>query len=132
MKEQCKAEQNKPLFGCNECLLRHPVSGKTLFKAVHNSSLLYLTDPNKCKYDKKKAEEDWKKSNIILEQYSKLKKICNFDRELFIPQHLYNKQHIMFYGRFECGNLLRVIKKAPRAEIKTFTGLTVSDVEKRK
>lgn len=38
----------------------------------------------------------------------------------------------MFYGRFESGNLHRVVKKAPRAEMKTFTGLTLSDIEKRK
>lgn len=38
----------------------------------------------------------------------------------------------MFYGRFESGNLNKVVKKAPRGEMKTFTGLTLSDVEKRK
>ena len=38
----------------------------------------------------------------------------------------------MFYGRFECGNLNKVVKKAPRGEMKTFTGLTLSEVEKRK
>jgi len=65
--------------------LRHPVNGKTLYKPVHNSALLYLTDPNKCKYDAKKAEEDWRKANKVLEQFSKLKKICNFERELYIP-----------------------------------------------
>ena len=51
---------------------------------------------------------------------------------MFVPRHIYDKQHIMFYGRFESGNLLRVIKKAPRAEVKTFTGLTLGDVEMRK
>lgn len=50
-----------------------------------------LTDPNKCKYDKKKAEEDWKKANQVLEQFTKLKKICNYDRELYVPLHIYHK-----------------------------------------
>ena len=38
----------------------------------------------------------------------------------------------MFYGRFECGNLNKVVKKGPRSEMKTFTGLVLSDIEKRK
>ena len=38
----------------------------------------------------------------------------------------------MFYARFESGNLHRVVRKAPREEIKTFTGLTISDIEKTK
>lgn len=38
----------------------------------------------------------------------------------------------MFYGRFESGNLNRVVKKAPRDEVKTFSGLTISDLDRTK
>lgn len=38
----------------------------------------------------------------------------------------------MFYARFESGNLNRVVKKAPRDEVKTFSGLTISDLDKSK
>jgi len=37
----------------------------------------------------------------------------------------------MFYSRFESGNLYRVIKR-PDRETKTFSGLTMSDIEKAK
>lgn len=46
-----------------------------------------------------------------------------------MPSDLNLRNQISFYARFESGNLHRVVKR-PDKEAKTFSGLTVSDLEK--
>ena len=57
--------------------------------------------------------------------------VQTFKKKLYIPFELNLRTQITFYARFECGNLHRVVKRQDR-ETKTFSGLTISDIEKAK
>jgi len=48
---------------------------------------------------------------------------------LFIPHDKHTQRHILFYGRFECGNLFRVVKRADKEQL-TFSGLTMTELER--
>lgn len=53
------------------------------------------------------GQKDQDRVNNIRKQYSKLKKVKDFTKELYIPNM--QKQYCLFYSRFESGNLNRVV-----------------------
>ena len=57
-----------------------------------------------------------------------MKNVQKFTKNLIVPSDL---QNILFYARFESGNLFRVVKR-PDSSHKTITGLTVLEIERAK
>jgi hypothetical protein len=51
---------------------------------------------------------------------SKCKNLANFDKTLVIPNQT---RQVLFYSRFECGNLLRVVRKSKIKQDYSFTGI---------
>lgn len=82
-------------------------TGKVHYQQPENAVLFDLHNPQKCKYSVIQGQKDQDRVNNIRKQYSKLKKVKDFTKELYIPNM--QKQYCLFYSRFESGNLNRVV-----------------------
>lgn len=126
MKLQINSQQFNPFIGLNELPQHDPMTGKLSLQMLANDVALMLNNP---KNPVNRSNEEIQRKAQINMQYTPLKKIKDFDRQLIIPSEFYQKQYIMFYSRFESGNLYRVVKRPPKEQV-TFSGLTISEVEK--
>jgi len=72
--------------------------------------LFDLFNPLKNRYPAAQGNKDQERVQQIRQNYGKLKNVKDFVKEIYVPSFM-QKQHCLFYGRFECGNLNRVVQR---------------------
>ena len=94
------------MIGCCQVKQRNN-EGKLLFQQVENS-ILFNFEQERSKWEPKQLAGDLDKARKVKSQYSKLKHIQDLEKELHVPN---KHEEVIFYSRFESGNLHRVVKK---------------------
>ena len=72
--------------------------------------LFDLFNPLKNRYPAAQGNKDQERVQQIRQKYSKLKNVKDFEKEIYVPSFM-QKQYCLFYGRFESGNLNRVVQR---------------------
>ena len=103
------AQKFNPIIGCND-VRQKDSHGKLVYKQGENSEVLDLEGP-KVRYDSKLTPKDKDRVQEIKQQYQKLKKIQEFEKLLYVPSRLLESPNVLFYARFESGNLYRVVHR---------------------
>jgi hypothetical protein len=131
-RKQVASNQFVPLIGVNDAPFKNPYNGSTINFAIENNMLYSLYEDSFKKYDKNRAEADILKLMSIKQKFAQpLKSVVHFQKKLCVPSETNLLEQVYFYSRFESGNLHRVVKKQDK-ETKTFSGLTISDIDKAK
>ena len=81
-----------------------------------------LHSPIKNLYDVNLARTDQERLRQLKAEYWRFKKVNDLPRTLVIPPPRGKKGYVRFYARFECGNLLRVVKVPVKPDL-TFSGI---------